>query len=95
MKTKFVADDGAEFDTSDLCLAYERLVIASKNKDFHKTVENLFVGCTSWQGGHGMDDDSYKVLHLDNEKDMAKFKINLVRALPSLRDQLEIALGIG
>jgi hypothetical protein len=36
MKQKFVADDGAEFDNANLCLAYERLIKASKNKAFTK-----------------------------------------------------------
>jgi hypothetical protein len=91
MKQKFVADDGTEFDNANLCLAYERLIQASKNKAFHQTVESLFNGCTSWQGGHGMDDDSYKVFNIDH--DMAKFKANLVRALPALRDHLDAALN--
>lgn len=91
MKQKFVADDGTEFDTANLCLAYERLIEASKNKFFHQTVENLFNGCTSYLGGH--DEDLDKVFRIDNEREMVKFKANLIRALPELSNHLEAALN--
>lgn len=90
MKQKFVADDGTEFDEAALCLAYERLIEASKDSAFHKTSESLFNGCTSWFSQY-VDGDSDKVFYID--RDMPKFKANLVRALPELRDLLEAALN--
>jgi hypothetical protein len=91
MKTKFVADDGTEFDDSNLCLAYERLVQASKDGKFHKTVESLFVGCTSWDSC--FDDDREWIFRQGDASAMAKFKTNLVQALPFLTDQLNAALN--
>jgi hypothetical protein len=92
MRVKYVAGDGTEFEDSALCMAYERLIEASKDATFHKAVENLFDGCTSWESGPHMDDDSYKVFRMEEGRHMAKFKANLVQALPALRDQLEAAL---
>lgn len=92
MKQKFVADDGSEFDSAEMCLAYEKLVEASKNKTFHEKVESLFYGCTSWVSDHP-DDNSYPVLRINSKKDMAKFKTNLVQALPVLDEYLKAALN--
>jgi hypothetical protein len=92
MRVKYVAGDGTEFEDSTLCQAYERLIEASKNKAFHQTVESLFDGCTSWESGPHMD-DSYKVFRMEEGRHMAKFKANLVRALPALSDQLKAALN--
>jgi hypothetical protein len=89
MKTKYVADDGTEFDSAALCVAYERLINASKDGQFHKIVESLFNGCTSWVSRY-VDEDGDKVFMIDT--DMQKFKANLVRALPALGDSLQAAL---
>jgi hypothetical protein len=91
MKQKFVADDGTEFDDAPLCLAYERLVEASKESAFHREVESLFAGCTAWTSC--FDDDGEWVFHQGDSKAMAKFKANLVRALPRLSDLLAAALA--
>ena len=91
MKQKFVADDGTEFDDSALCLAYERLIEASKDSAFHKTVEGLFNGCLSWESS--FDDEGVWVFRQGDSRAMAKFKANLVQALPALRNQLEAALN--
>ncbi len=91
MKQKFVADDGTEFEDSTLCLAYERLIDASKDKAFNKTVEGLFVGCVSWDST--FNDDGEWVFRQGDSNSMAKFKANLVRALPALSDQLQAALN--
>lgn len=93
MRVKYVAEDGAEFDDRDLCAAYEKLIKASKDSAFHSAVEGLFEGCTTWHGGDGLDDPSYKVLVLEKGKDFDKFKANLVRALPRLSQLLNAAMG--
>jgi hypothetical protein len=96
MKTKYIADDGSEFESEALCRAYERLMEASKDSAFHKTVEGLFNGCQSFEGG-GSDpwDTCYPVLRLGAGKHMDKFKANLVQALPKLQFQLDAALARG
>ena len=90
MRVKYVAGDGTEFEDSALCLAYERLIEASKDSTFHKAVENLFEGCSSWSSC--FDDDGEWIFRKGDASTMAKFKANLVQALPALRDQLEAAL---
>lgn len=83
MKIKFVADDGTEFSSDAECLAYEKLLTAANDKSFETLVYTLFHGCT-------FDTDDDEVFYLRNIK---KFKINLVRALPELQRELQRALG--
>jgi hypothetical protein len=91
MRVKYVAGDGTEFEDSTRCLAYERMIEASKNKAFHQTVENLFTGCTSWSSC--FDDDGEWIFRQGDSRAMAKFKTNLVCALPALNEQLKAALN--
>ena len=93
MRVKYIADDGAEFNDADLCRAYEKLIQAAKDKEFHKAVEGLFDGCKSYESGSYPDDPAYAILRLENSKDMNIFKANLVRALPSLTQLLNSAMG--
>jgi hypothetical protein len=95
MKTKFIAEDGAEFEDQSLCLAYERLIRASKNSNFHQCVEGLFHGCESYAGG-GSDpwDTPDRVLYLNQPDSMNKFKANLVQALPRLQFELNAAIAL-
>lgn len=93
MRVKYIANDGAEFNDADLCRAYEKLIQAAKDKEFHRAVEGLFEGCKSYESGSYSDDSTYTVLRLENSKDMNIFKANLVRALPSLTQLLNSAMG--
>jgi hypothetical protein len=84
MQVKYIAHDGAEFFDEVQCRAYEKLIEASNDSLFKKAVRSLFHGCIS-HGDDGYGSNTEEIFCL---KHLDKFTANLVRALPTLQDEL-------